>query len=63
MNGNSHEESKLDIDLQIRMSKELVKRIKNHCKKHKINIDDFMLDAVTAKLRAANKERRKRQRL
>ena len=63
MNGNSPKARTQDIDLQIRMSKELVERIKNHCQKHKISVDDFMLDAVTAKLRATNKERRKRQRL
>ena len=63
MNGNSPEERTQDIDLHIRMSKELVERIKNHCKKHKISIDNFMLDAVAAKLQATNKERRKRQRL
>lgn len=52
-----------DIALEIKMSKTLVDRVQNHCRKHNITIDDFMLDAVTAKLQLVNKERRKRQRL
>ncbi len=51
------------IALEIRMSKTLVDRIQSHCDKHNISLDDFMLDAATAKLRLENKERRKRQRL
>lgn len=57
------ETTSLDIALEIKMSKTLVNRVQNHCRKHKITIDDFMLDAVTAKLQLENKERRKRQRL
>jgi hypothetical protein len=52
-----------NIVLEIKMSKTLVDRMRNHCRKHNITVDDFMLDAVAAKLRFANKERRKRQRL
>lgn len=63
MNSISSEPNKQCIALRIRMSKELIDRIENHCQKHKITIDDFLLDAVTAKLQMANIERRKRQRL
>jgi hypothetical protein len=63
MTDNPSEKSGPDIALEIKMSKALVDRIQNHCQKHKITIDDFMLDAVTAKLQLVNKERRKRQRL
>jgi hypothetical protein len=63
MTDNPSEKTSPDIALEIKMSKALVDRVQNHCKKHKITIDDFMLDAVTAKLQLVNKERRKRQRL
>jgi hypothetical protein len=63
MTDNPSEKASPDITLEIKMSKTLVDRVLNHCQKHKITIDDFMLDAVTAKLRLVNKERRRRQRL
>jgi hypothetical protein len=63
MTDNPPEKINPDIALEIKMSKALVDRVQNHCNKHKITIDDFMLDAVTAKLQLVNKERRKRQRL
>jgi hypothetical protein len=63
MTDNSSEKASPDVALEIKMSKALVDRVQNHCRKHKITIDDFMLDAVTAKLQLINKERRKRQRL
>lgn len=63
MTDNPSEKTSPDIALEIKMSKTLVDRVQNHCQKHNITIDDFMLDAVTAKLRSVNKERRKRQRL
>jgi hypothetical protein len=63
MTDNPSGNNSLDTTLEIRMSKALVDRVQNHCQKHKISIDDFMLDAVTAKLQLVNKERRKRQRL
>jgi hypothetical protein len=63
MTDNPSVKNSPDIALEIRMSKTLVDRVQNHCQKHNISIDDFMLDAVTAKLQLENKERRKRQRL
>jgi hypothetical protein len=63
MTDNPSEKTSVDITLEIKMSKALVDRVQNHCQKHNITIDDFMLDAVTAKLQLINKERRKRQRL
>jgi hypothetical protein len=63
MTDNPSEKTSADITLEIKMSKALIDRVQSHCQKHNITIDDFMLDAVTAKLRLVNKERRKRQRL
>lgn len=63
MMDNPSEKASPDVALEIMMSKALVDRVQNHCQKHHITIDDFMLDAVTAKLQLVNKERRKRQRL
>lgn len=63
MTDNPSEKTSPDIALEIKMSKALVDRVQHHCRKHNMTIDDFMLDAVTAKLQLENKERRKRQRL
>jgi hypothetical protein len=63
MTENTSDRKEPDITVEIKMSKALVDRIQSHCRKRKISLDDFMLDAVTAKLQMVNKERRKRQRL
>lgn len=63
MTGNPTDKKQPDITVEIKMSKTLIDRIQSHCRKRKISLDDFMLDAVTAKLQLVNKERRKRQRL
>lgn len=63
MTGNPSEKKEPDITMEIKMSKALVDRVQSHCRKRKISLDDFMLDAVTTKLQMVNKERRKRQRL
>jgi NRPS condensation-like uncharacterized protein len=63
MTDNPTRKTSADSVLKIKISKTLVDRVQNHCRKHNITVDDFILDAVTAKLRLENKERRKRQRL
>ncbi len=49
--------------VEIKMPLQLVERIRGYCQKQNITMDNFILDAVTAKLQSANQERRKRQRL
>jgi hypothetical protein len=49
--------------VEIKMPLQLVERIRGYCRKQNITMDNFILDAVTAKLQSANQERRKRQRL
>lgn len=49
--------------IEIKIPVKLVERIHGYCRKQNITMDNFILDAVTAKLFQANQERRKRQRL
>ena len=52
-----------DQNVEIKMPLKLIERIRGYCLKQNITMDNFILDAVTAKLQLANQERRKRQRL
>jgi hypothetical protein len=49
--------------LQVKIPQELLKRVKSHCERVNIIIDEFILDAITEKLELAYKERRKKHRL
>lgn len=63
MGDNLSQESSEEKTVEIKIPIKLIERIKRYCQKQNITIDNFILDAVTAKLYQANQERRKRQRL
>ena len=49
--------------LNIRLQKELIKRIKALCTEREITVQDFVTDAIIEKLGLVHKERRKKSRL
>jgi NRPS condensation-like uncharacterized protein len=49
--------------LNIRLQKELIKRIKVLCAEKEITVHDFVTDAIIEKLELVYKERRKKSRL
>ena len=49
--------------LNIRLQKELIKRVKAFCAEKEITVQDFVTDAVIEKLGLVYKERRKKSRL
>ena len=49
--------------LNIELHKELMKRIKVFCAERKINVQEFVTDAIIEKLELVYKERRKKSRL
>ena len=49
--------------LNIRLQKELIKRVKVFCAEKEITVQDFVSDAVIEKLGLVYKERRKKSRL
>ncbi|OEU61066.1 MAG: hypothetical protein BA867_10445 [Desulfobacterales bacterium S5133MH16] len=49
--------------LNIRLQKELIKRVKVFCAEKEITVQDFVTDAVIEKLGLVYKERRKKSRL
>ncbi|MGB2928198.1 MAG: hypothetical protein WBB70_04715 [Desulfobacterales bacterium] len=49
--------------LNIRLQKELIKRVEALCAEKEITVQDFVTDAVIEKLGLAYKERRKKSRL
>lgn len=49
--------------IEVKFPVKLIERIQRYCRKQNMSMDNFILDAVTAKLYQANQERRKRQRL
>ncbi len=49
--------------LNIRLRKELIKRVKVFCAEKEITVQDFVTDAVIEKLGLVYKERRKKSRL
>ena len=49
--------------LNIRLQKELIKRVKVFCAEKEITVQDFVTDAVIEKLELVYKERRKKSRL
>lgn len=63
MGDNLSQESSEERSVEIKIPIKLIERIEGYCQKQNITIDNFILDAVAAKLYQANQERRKRQRL
>ena len=63
MGDNLSQDSSVEKKVEIKIPIKLIERIESYCQKQNITIDNFILDAVTAKLYQANQERRKRQRL
>ncbi len=49
--------------LNIRLRKELIKRVKVFCTEKEITVQDFVTDAIIEKLGLVYKERRKKSRL
>ena len=49
--------------LNIRLQKELIKRVETLCAEKEITVQDFVTDAIIEKLELAYKERRKKSRL
>ena len=49
--------------LNIRLQKELIKRVTVFCDEKEITVQDFVTDAILEKLELAYKERRKKSRL
>jgi NRPS condensation-like uncharacterized protein len=49
--------------LDIRLQKELIKRVEALCTEREITVQDFVTDAIIEKLELAYKERRKKSRL
>lgn len=49
--------------LNIRLRKELLKRVESLCDEKEITVQDFMTDAILEKLELVHKERRKKSRL
>jgi predicted DNA binding CopG/RHH family protein len=49
--------------LNIRLRKELIKRVKSICAEKEITVQDFVADAIIEKLGLVYKERRKKSRL
>ena len=49
--------------LNIRLRKELIKRVKVFCAEKEITVQDFVTDAILEKLELVYKERRKKSRL
>lgn len=49
--------------LNIRLRKELMKRVEGFCAEKEITVQDFVTDAIIEKLELAYKERRKKSRL
>jgi predicted DNA binding CopG/RHH family protein len=49
--------------LNIRLRKELIKRVKVFCAEKEITVQDFVTDAIIDKLTLVHKERRKKSRL
>lgn len=63
MGDNLPQEESEEKKIEISIPTKLIERIQEYCDKHSITRDNFILDAVTSKLRQQNQERRKRQRL
>ncbi len=49
--------------LNIRLQKELLKRVEALCDEKEITVQDFVTDAILEKLELVHKERRKKSRL
>jgi NRPS condensation-like uncharacterized protein len=49
--------------LNIKLQKELIKRVKALCGEKQITVQDFVTDAIIEKLELSYKERRKKSRL
>ena len=49
--------------LNIRLRKELIKRVKSICAEREITVQDFVADAIIEKIGLVYKERRKKSRL
>jgi hypothetical protein len=49
--------------INIMLQEELIKRVNDFCAEQEMTIHEFVTDAIIAKLRLANKERRKKRRL
>ncbi len=49
--------------LNIRLRKELLKRVESLCDEKEITVQDFVTDAILEKLELVHKERRKKSRL
>ncbi len=63
MNDKLSHERIMEQIIEIKMPQEMIKRVRTHCEKHNIPVDEFILHAVAEKLAMINKERRKKQRL
>ncbi len=49
--------------VQIDMPQSLMSRVRSHCDKHKITVQEFIRDALSEKLQMVHKERRRKQRV
>lgn len=49
--------------MKVEIPEALAQRVQTYCKKHKIDVQAFVFDAIIEKLENVHREKRKRQRI